>query len=81
MHALVKTTEKYDQDSYAASARAVQSEWVSLQCMMKYMGQTFAGLEKVLQETFLPCLFFGKYKTLPSVIGYLNMLPLKRSGM
>ena len=30
-----------------------------LQCMTKYTGHSFVGVEKILQETYLPLLFFG----------------------
>ena len=40
-----------------------------LQCVTKYTGQAFKGLEKVLRETFLPCLVFGILETLPPFVG------------
>ena len=33
-----------------------------------------SGDGKFLQETFLPCLFFEKLKTLPPIVGSLSML-------
>ena len=38
-------------------------------------------LEKVLWETFLPCLLFGKSKTLPPIVGALSKMPVKKSEM
>ena len=42
------------------AARVIQSEFFFLQCVTKDTGQTFAGLGKVLRETFLPHIFFGR---------------------
>ena len=66
--ALSKTADKYTQESYAAVARAVQSEWIFLQRGIKDTVQAFTGLEKVLCETFLPRLLFGKPKILPPIV-------------
>ena len=49
--------------------------------MIKYTGKLFAGAQKVLQETLLPCIFFGKLKTIPSVVGNLSRFPLKIAGL
>ena len=68
-----KTAGKYPQESYAAVARAIQSEWIFLQLVTKntvdvlqYVtkntGDEFVGVDKMFQETFLPRLFFGKSK-------------------
>ena len=35
-------------------------------------GDIFAGVEKKIQETFLPRLFFGKTKTLSPILGALS---------
>ena len=35
--------------------------------------------ENFLQETFLPCLFFGKSKALPPIVGYLSLLWVNKS--
>ena len=76
-----KTAEKYPRESYTAAARAVQSEWIVLKHMMKDMGQALKGLEKVLQETFLPYLFLGILKALLPVVGALSTLPVKKSRL
>ena len=34
---------------------------------------------KVLWENLLPCLFFGKSKTLPPIVGALSKLPVKKA--
>ena len=49
--------------------------------MKKCTMQLFEGLEKVLQETILPRLFFGIPKTLSPVEGAQITLPLKKTGM
>ena len=49
--------------------------------MTKNTGQEFVGVEKVLQETFFPCLFFGKLKTLPPVVGTISMLTVNKYSM
>ena len=60
IRAVTETAEKYLQESYAAVARAIQLDWIFFQCVTKYMGQSFKGLEKFLQETSLTCIFFGR---------------------
>ena len=49
--------------------------------MKKYTGQAFIGVEKVLRETFLPRLLFGKQKTLPPIVGDLSTFPVKKYGL
>ena len=44
----------------------------------KNYGHAFEGLDKVLQETFLPRLFFRRLKTLHPVVGYLSMFLVKK---
>ena len=61
-------------------AREIQLEWISFQCMTKYLGQEFEGLEKFLRETFLTHILFGKSKTLSPVEGDLSTFPAKKSG-
>ena len=39
------------------------------------------GAEKLLQETFLPCLLFGKSKSLPSIVGTLSTIQAKKDGL
>ena len=45
---------------------------------MKDTLKAFAGLEKVLRETFLPHIFFGKSKTLHIIMGALSTFPFKK---
>ena len=78
---LRETVGKYPQESYAASVRAVQSEWILFQCMTKYMRYVFEGAEWLLQETFLSRLFFVKLKSIPSIVGTLSTKPANLSGL
>ena len=45
--------------------------------MTKDRGYAFAGVEKILHKTFLPRLFFEKYKYLPPIVGTLSKIPVK----
>ena len=38
------------------------------------------GVEKIIWETFLPSLFFGKIKTLSPIVGNISMMPIKVDG-
>ena len=51
--------EEYPQVSYAVVVCLVQLEWIFLERVKKDTGYTFAGVDKLLWETFLPYLFFG----------------------
>ena len=62
---LRKTADKYNQKSYAAVACSVQLKWIFLQYLTNDTGQAFMGMERVLQENVLPCLFFGKFTPPP----------------
>ena len=41
----------------------------------------FAVVEKMLWETFFPCLFFKNSKTLSPIVVTLSMTPFNKSGM
>ena len=47
-----KTTGKYPQDIYSAAAHAIQSEWIFLQRVTWDTGDTFFGVENMLQGFF-----------------------------
>ena len=53
-----ETAGKYPQESYAAVIRPIQIEWIFLQRFTWDMGDVFAGVEKMIWETFLTRLFF-----------------------
>ena len=72
---------KYPQEKNAAVACDIQPVRIFLQRMTKDMGQEFEGLEKVMQETFLPRLYFVKSKTLPSVVISLITLLVNKSRL
>ena len=55
---------KYPQESYYAVVSAIQSEWKFIQCVTWDTGDVFSGVEEIIQETFLPCLFFRNKKPL-----------------
>ena len=46
--------------------------------MTKDRGHAFAGVEKLLQETFLPRLFFVKSKSLPPIVVTLSIIPVNK---
>ena len=49
--------------------------------MTEDTGYTFAVVEKFLWETFLPFLFFGKSKPLPSIVETVSTIPVKKSSL
>ena len=44
-----KTAGKYTQESYAAVVHAIQSSWIFIQHVITYMGELFAGVEKMIR--------------------------------
>ena len=81
IHAFTKISGKYPQESYAAVVCSIQREWIFLQHVIKYLGQAFAGVGKGMQETSLPCAFFGKSKTFLPIEVTISTLPVKKSGL
>ena len=71
-----KTAGKYPQESYAMVVCVIQSEWIFLQCVIKDTVYAFIGVEKLLQETFLPRISFVKSKSLPLIVGTLSKIPV-----
>ena len=61
--------------------RAIQSEWIFLQCVTWDTRDAFVGVEKMIQETFLPRLFFGKAKNISPVVGALSTMLVKKAGL
>ena len=59
----------------------IQSEWIFLQRVTWDTGDVFAGVEKMIQEIFLPRLFFGNTKTLSHTVGALSTTPVKNYGL
>ena len=45
------------------------------------MGDAFAGVDKMIQETFLLCPLFGKTKALSPIVGALTTIHDKKSGL
>ena len=52
----------------------IKSEWKFLQCVTWDTGDAFVGVEKMIQEIFLPLIFFGKTKNLSPILGALSMI-------
>ena len=61
--------------------RAIQSEWLFLQYATQDTGEKFAGVEKMIQETFLPPIFLKNTKSLSPIVGSLSTMPVKKSGL
>ena len=59
----------------------IQPERIFIQLVTWETWDVFAGLEKMLQETFLPRLFFRKTKSLSPIVGALSAMPVKKSGL
>ena len=76
-----ETVGKYPQDIYSAVVRAIQSEWTFLQRVTWNTGDAFAGVDKIIQETFLPRLFFRKTKILSPIVGALSTIPVNKYGL
>ena len=68
---------KYPQDSYATVVHAIQSEWIFLQHVTWDTGDALLGVENMIQETFLPRIFFRKTKNLSPIVGALSMMSIK----
>ena len=45
------------------------------------MGYAIAGVEKILREVFLPCLFLRKSKYIPPIVGTLCTMLVKKYGL
>ena len=58
-----KTAGKYPEESYATVVRAIQLEWIFLQNITTNMGDMFAGVETMIQETFFTRILLGNKKT------------------
>ena len=59
----------------------IQPEWIFLQHVNCDTRDSFAGVEKMISETFLPRLFFRKNKTLSPVVGALNTMLVRKAGL
>ena len=76
INTISKTAGNCPQYSYAAVVWAIQSKWIFLQCVTWDTGDAFVGVEKMIQETFLLRLLFGKMKTLSPIVGTLSTMPI-----
>ena len=59
----------------------IQSEWIFLRRVTTNMLDEFAGVETMIQETFPPCLFFRKTKSLSPIVGALSKILVKKSSV
>ena len=72
---------KFPQESYSAVVCAIQSDYIFLQRVTSDVGGVFAGVEKMIRETFLSHLFSIKTKPLPPIVGALSTIPVKKVGL
>ena len=59
-----ETAGKYPQEIYAAVGSAIQLELIFIQCVTNNTVDAFAGVEKMIQENFLPCLSISIFVSL-----------------
>ena len=76
-----KNHGKYPQESYTEVVRVIQPEWIFLQCVTWDTGDAFAGVDKMIRETFLPHILFRKTKSLSPILGALSTIPAKKPGL
>ena len=69
---------KYPQDSYSTVVCAIQPEIIFLKRVTKDTGYALEGVDNILWGTFLTCLFFGKLKYLPPIVGNLSTMPVNK---
>ena len=60
---------------------AIRPEWIFLQLVTWDIVDAFTGVGEMIDETFLPCLFFGKKKTLSPIVGALSKILVKKSRL
>ena len=76
-----KITGKYPKYIYAVVVCEIQSEWIFLERVTWDTGDTFAGAEKIIWETFLPHIFSGKTRTLSPIVVTLSTMPIYVAGL
>ena len=76
-----KTAGKYPQESYATVSHSIQSELIYIQRITWGTGCVSAGVQKMLQETFLPRIFYGETISLSPNIGDLSTMPTKNDRL
>ena len=54
--------------------QVIQLEWIFIQRVTTNMGDVFAVVEKIIWETFLPCIFFGNRNSLSPIMGDLSTM-------
>ena len=68
INTISETIGKYPQESYAAVVHVIQSEWIFFQRVIWDTGYAFSEVDKMIRETFLSRLFFGKTKNLSPLV-------------
>ena len=76
-----ETVGEYTQESYSEVVCVIQLECIFLQRGTWDTGDAFAGAKKMIWETFLPRIFFGKTKLILLIIGALSTMLVKKSGL
>ena len=76
-----KTVGKYPQESYTAVVREIQSEMIFIQHVTWDTRDVFTGAEKMIQENFLPYIFFRKTKSLSPIVITLSTMLIKMNGL
>ena len=67
--------------NYTTVVREIQPGWIFLQRVTWDTGDVFARVERMIQETFLPRIFFVNTKTLFPVVGALSTMRVKKFGL
>ena len=73
--------QKNRREMYPIKIRVIQLEFIFLQLVTMNMGYLFAGVEKLLRETFLPHIFFRKLKSLTPIVGTLITILVKKADL
>jgi hypothetical protein len=72
-------SKSYPQSTYAGMQQLLQVEWAFVHRLVRCIGSKFYGLQKAIQEEFLPSLF-GKL-TDDDPVQNLACLPIKHAGI
>ena len=78
---ITKTAKKYPQESYDTLVYTIQLECIFSKRIKKYTWYAFAGVEKIIRETFLPFLLLGKSKYIPPIVVTLSTMAVKKSRL
>jgi hypothetical protein len=76
---LAKVAVRYPQTAYAGLTKSLQQEMQFVQRVTSELSDEFIGVQKALQEDFIPALF-GNVKV-DDIPGQLACLPIKKAGL